>query len=244
MRRPKNFHRPAPFIRRCLGAALLAAALPVTAGTYTITLNAGDADGNTDATWTHTGTITVDEYNGLLTIGRDPFAIYRSLLEFNLGVLPDGETVTNAILRLQANKLDGFGPTLALGWIKHLDAASATGHPAADFSFDALDSGTTVATLIPNQISFVTRNSFDVTAAVMADHAANRSFSAFSMVEDANRLTWGYAAFCSEINSLCGWHPELVVTTAAVPVPAPLWLMGVGLATIFARMRRTGTAQG
>lgn len=244
MRRVNPFHRPAPFIGRCLGSALLAAALPVKAGTYSITLYAGDADGNTDATWTHTGTITVDEYNGLLTIGKSYNAIYRSLLEFNLGALPDGETVTNAILRLQPYRMDGYGPTLALGWIKHLDATGATGHPAADFSFDALNSGTTVATLIPNQLPVGTRISFDVTAAVLADHAANRSFSAFSMVEDANRLTWGYVSFCSEINSLCGWHPELVVTTAAVPVPAPLWLMGAGLATIFARLGRSGAAQG
>ncbi|MGR8930974.1 MAG: hypothetical protein ACU836_10055 [Gammaproteobacteria bacterium] len=234
-----------PNIKRLFFGILVSAALPAAASTYTIPLLATDADGRTDATWTYygDGSTSVDIFNSDLKVGTLQYSgsattpiRYRSITEFNLASLPDNETVTSAMLSLYDVQLFSQG-LFALGWLEHLDSASATGHPDTDYGYAALAQGQIVAPLMPADIP-VGLVAFDVTAAVQADHANNRGYSAFSLIENSSKISRAY--FTSEEFNLLGGgnRPALIVNTAPVPLPPAGWLLLVGLTAMFTQSRR------
>jgi hypothetical protein len=228
---------------RVMAAFATMAAIPAAiAGVYEITLKPNDADGRTDAMWTHqsNGTVTVTDQNAFLGLAAGLPTTYRSLMEFNLSSIPAGEIVVSAVLQL--DPLLVIAQSLfALGWVRHLDATRATGHPVTDFSYADLAGGDISAWIFPGAIP-IDGVTYDVTSAIAADSAMGRLYAPLALVEDPNRFSYGYAHFSSEDLGLFGKkQPTLLVTTSPVPAPPASLLMALGIAAL--TWRRLGRAK-
>lgn len=229
-----------------LASLLFAAAPPALAATTTLWSSGAGDGGRLDDTY---GWLDHSYYTGGVTLGTyrqywaPGWGLENSYFEIPISAL-DGLTVTAASLVVESL---GFGTGYYYGSasIGHLNPTSATptgdivvDQPhgwSSDYSWDIYRSSPSGA----HDDGTPGTKSYDVTAALLADLAAGRSWATFAM--SASRDTSG-SIYASET---AGQGPRLLVTyeggaVMATPLPGAVWLLGsalFGLGGIGARRR-------
>ncbi len=216
-----------------IGGSAAAASFTIRLGSATTPNSAtGDpGDGPTDARWIRyadgrteifgDSNFITPEFNSNLTVRLQPDYNARSALEFNLGRLPDYLRVQSALLRLTTGNIN-VQSSFNAGFVRHLDSSRAVGNPGATWTYDELGSAPIVANLGPAPSAPVLNTAFDVSAAVRADHAADRAYSPFALAEDPNRGFRAIVNYNSEDALITDSRPLLAVE---MEIPNPLSIL-------------------
>ena len=156
------------------------------------------------------------------SVVNNGFTSFTTAMEFNLGAIPAGSTINSAMLTTFINNVDGARSLQVNGY------AGDGSVQLTDFSIESLVANFTIG---PSPTPLIT----DTTSMVAGILAANGQFAGFNVQEDPPNVP-NFLVMSLEQSST-----SLAIdytAPVAVPEPASLVLIGVGLVTGGCRLRK------